>query len=274
MAKFYRIVLWGLGMEFIGMTIFTPLFCFVHLLSSPTAAFVTDRRRFQESIFVDPNKANSVPWAISFGHFIPALLMMLTKKNVIEPVWNSQQLWILARLFHPVFTAINLSTLMSFTGRKEKSSGQRYEISMDALRNVYSYSTLLAVTSNIAALSLILSQAMNSKLAGKVNTVTLSKVFWPVYFWERPVSQISSTADGVHAFLQWDEIGSCLSMLVWALTVTIPTLYGEQGTFYVGRTLFTSTLMLLIGGPAAAAIHLIKTRDELFLGMYKAIEKS
>ena len=256
------------------MTIFTPLFCFLHLFSSPTAAFVTERRRFQEAIFVDPNKANFVPWAVSFGHFIPALLIMVTKKNVIKPAWNSQQFWILARLFHPVFTTLNLSLLTSFTGQKEKSSGQRYEMSMDALRNVYSYSTLLAVTSHMVALSLTLSQAMNSKLTGKANTVTLSKIFWPTHFWERPVSQVSSTADGVHAFLQWDEIGSCLSILVWALTVTIPTLYGEQGAFYVCRTLFTATIMLLIGGPAAAAIHLIKTRDELFLGTYKIVEKS
>lgn len=74
-------------------------------------------------------------------------------------------------------------------------------------------------------------------------------------------------------FLQWDEIVACFSILVWAIALNRQALSREpQGSNFLAMIVKTCALTL-VGGPAAAAISLIRERDTVILESLSELEE-
>jgi hypothetical protein len=89
-------------------------------------------------------------------------------------------------------------------------------------------------------------------------------VFLPKPFWS-DTPRVSSIAEGAIQFLQWDELISCSSILVWALAVNREGLSQSSDASAFLSMIWTG-LMMFVGGPAAAAISLIKERVFVLMG--------
>jgi len=87
---------------------------------------------------------------------------------------------------------------------------------------------------------------------------------------------ISSWAAGAHQFLQYDELFSLAAILVWATVlnragVVRPEDKDQSGIrswlalLGVSEARWQTLLWCVVGGPAAAAIQLVRERDEWWL---------
>src|ERR1700750_464975 len=97
--------------ELVGVALAVPAYCFVHLLTSTTVS--ASKTSVQQSgIRISENNLTLLPWSTALGHAIPLGMALRTSSTVTTPVWQSQEYWIAARLFHPVFTVV-IHTILS-----------------------------------------------------------------------------------------------------------------------------------------------------------------
>lgn len=251
---------WGLFGEILGVALAIPAFCFVHLLTSPTVS-----AKSLPSFGISEKDLMILPWSTFLGHFIPIIMGLRTRLSVTTPMWKSKQFWLVARLFHPVFTAV-IHFVLSKTLSDPSPSADRAS-HLRSLQALYDYATYIAIVPHLATMSVsILSRIGPGLFAPKYTAFfNPSKVFMPTPFWTS-ATRVTSIAQGAQQFLQWDELISCSSILVWALAVNREGLGGVPGGSGTLSMLFRTTNMMIVGGPAAAAISLIKERDFVLLG--------
>lgn len=179
---------------------------------------------------------------------------------------------------HPVYTAI-LHPVLSITtqsGHPDFSSPvQRNRNVLKALQGAYSYATYLAVVPHVLTVTLVLgSHLLPSLFSSKAQAAfdPLS-ILRPVSFWAQPAVVTTSVSSGVLAFLQWDEISAVMSILVWAFALNRQSLSREANGSSFVYAIFKTVMMIIIGGPAAAAIMLIKERDQAVLELPDILEQ-
>ncbi|KAE9962799.1 hypothetical protein BLS_010007 [Venturia inaequalis] len=251
--------LWGMFGEILGVALAIPAFCFVHLLTSPTVA-----AQSLSSFSISEKDLMILPWSTGLGHFIPILMGLRTRSSVTTPMWKSKQFWLVARLFHPVFTAVIHFVLSKALSDPAPSVGGSHVRDLQAL---YDFATYIAVVPHLATMSVsILSQLGPGVFAPKYSEFfNPIKVFVPTPFWSN-VSKVANITEGAKQFLQWDELISCSSIVVWAWAVNRTGLSGVSGASGTLSMLLRTANMMIIGGPAAAAISLIKERDFVLMG--------
>ncbi|TID18570.1 atmA protein [Venturia nashicola] len=251
--------LWGMLGELLGVALAIPAFCFVHLLTSPTVA-----AQSLSSFSISEKDLMILPWSAGLGHFIPIIIGLGTRSSVTTPMWKSKQFWLVARLFHPILTAIIHFVLSKALSDHAPSVGGSY---MRDLQALYDFATYVAIVPHLATMSIsILSQLGPGVFAPKYpEFFNLRKVFLPTPFWSN-VTKVTGIAEGAKQFLQWDELISCSSILVWAWAVNRTGLSGVSGASGNLRMLLRTANMMVVGGPAAAAISLIKERDFVLMG--------
>lgn len=251
--------IWGLFGELLGVALAIPAFCFVHLLTSPTVA-----AQSLSSFSISEKDLMILPWSAALGHFLPIIMGLRTRSSVTTPMWKSKQFWLVARLFHPVFTAIIHFGLSKALSDPTPSANGSHIRDLQAL---YDLATYIAIVPHLATMSVsILSQLGPGVFAPKYSEFfNPIKVFLPTPFWSS-ITKVTSIAEGARQFLQWDELISCSSILVWAWAVNRTGLNGVSGASGNLSMLLRTASMTIIGGPAAAAISLIKERDFVLMG--------
>lgn len=250
----FSMSLWGLFGEILGVALAIPAFCFVHLLTSPT---VTAQNL--SSFSISEKDLMILPWSTGLGHFIPVIMGLKTRSSVTTPMWKSKQFWLVARLFHPVFTAIIHFVLSNVLFDPAPSMGGSHGRDLQAL---YDFATYIAIVPHLATMSVsMLSQLGPGIFAPRYSeSFNPVRVFMPTPFWSN-VEKVTSIAEGAKEFLQWDELISCSSIVVWAWAVNRTGLSGLSGASGNLAMLLRTATMMIVGGPAAAAISLIKERD-------------
>ncbi|QDS76170.1 hypothetical protein FKW77_007745 [Venturia effusa] len=256
---------WGLFGELLGVALAMPMFCFVHLFTSPTVAAQS------LSFFTISEKDLMIlPWSTALGHFVPIIAGMSTRSSVTTPIWKSKQFWLVARLFHPVFTALIHFVLSQVLSDPAPSAGGSQ---MRDLQAMYDLATYVAIVPHLATMSVsLLSQLGPGVFAPKYpEFFNPIKVFVPTPFWSG-ITKVTSIAEGAKQFLQWDELISCSSILVWSWAVNRAGLNGVSGASGNLSTLLRTAAMVVIGGPAAASVSLLKERDFVLMGnMYDLV---
>lgn len=204
------IVLWGLGMEFVGFAIVLPILCWTHLVTSPTAKPPSSSSLSlrKTSLLIHPTELQVLPWAVVIGHFVPVALTFYFPPDTLQPIWQSQQFWLIGRLFHPVFTSIVQLLLSIFAvdsrGSDYASAARRNRDVLRQLQSVYTFATSCAILLHLGTLSL----AVSSQLFPSVFTERYRAAFdptavWiPVPFWDK--SAVATVPTGTLYLLQWD----------------------------------------------------------------------
>ena len=95
-----------------------------------------------------------------------------------------------------------------------------------------------------------------------------ARVFWPPP--PTSVLKVACFADGMHIFLQYDELIGFIAALVWALALnrnghgnSTKAAFGPAGWL---RLLAKVAAITLVAGPGSAMVALVWERDEYVLG--------
>ena len=266
---FASITLFGLLMENVAMALAVPAWCMLHLVSSTTILHVGSTLQRQTTLLVHPTEIDIMPWSVLIGCGIPSVMIFLTDASTQKPLRKSQQFWILLRMVHPLLTAVIQLLLSMFSPEDEQAlrdPAKRNKLVAQGLRRVYTVATTVAVVSHAATLSLSLSSMIAPSLFSELYQTMLDPValFKPDFFWT-DLAPVTSIPAGALAFLQWDELTSIGSILVWAYAVNRNALSGEDKASGLLTVSLRTITWTVVGGPAAAAISLIKERDEFML---------
>lgn len=172
-------------------------------------------------------------------------------------------------MIHPLFTAVAQLTLSIASFEDSpilRDPNIRSRSVAKSLRGVWTVATLVAVASHVSTLTLSLGSLIVPSMFTELyqNMLHPQAIFQPDFFWLE-TSNVKNITMGAFVFLQWDEIVSCASILVWAFVVNRNSLTGKEGASSFISVVVRTALWMAIGGPAAAAINLIKERDDYML---------
>ena len=260
----------GILVENVAAAVILPAYCLLHLITSPIAATSISTAARKTSLLVHPAELSVLPWSVLLGCGIPSVMILASGTAPGKPLRSSRQFWILVRQIHPLLSSA-VQLVLSMLSRSGDvgyvSAGDRNRNVTRALRRVYSVATYIAVLSHSAVFALVfVSKTIPWMLSDEyVAYLSPSRIFMPKPFWLDSVPQVESAASGIQLFLQWDELVSCLTILVWAVALNRDALYSHpRGSSF--QSLFWRVMTLTcIGGPATAAISVIRERDEILL---------
>lgn len=282
-------------MENLLLALTLPLYFLLHLFTSPTVDPDTSSNTRAYALYIDQTVINAIPYSVAIGAGVPTLGVLLSPLGSTQ-----QQTWLVLRQIHPVFATVTLYTLVFLSNRflttKDTTTSSNTTTPppdhalLHALNRTYTFATFLSTTTHIAALTLMLTSALTPTVLspGYSAYFSPSAVFVPpplfFHLTHSPAS-IASFAAGAHVFLKYDELFACAGLLVWSITVNRVGLYAGTTTTATETTttgddgresswISTSTLWefirgtkkivfwLIIGGPAAGAVQLVRERDE------------
>lgn len=230
--------------ELVGIGVWTPIWCLVHLL-------VTKGK----GRGIGKGSLRALGWGLLLGHVVPTIGMLRLKADG-EGVW-SQQIWTIARLFHPV-------VLFGFWSVFKALQGRTGEASPMARRRMYVFSILASGFFHVTSLGFLLAPQMFSGWLKEEVTAALDPktVLVPVPFWSEAVVKKVDFETGVAIFLQWDYLCSSAAIFVWAVGTYVETNTVKKAK--AGLEMVVQTLgVALLAGPAAAAAFLMMERDEI-----------
>ncbi|CAK4032124.1 hypothetical protein AC579_5715 [Lecanosticta acicola] len=229
--------------ELLGIGLFTPIWCIVHM-------FMTSDKNAKRSL----SSLSPLGFAILFGHVAPTLLMLRTKPD--GEGLASQQIWTIARLFHPIFVFVIYKVFSVAMGPSASNS------SGPASRRIfYMFSILASSFFHVSSLAYLLApQSFPGWLNdGTVTALNPWKVLAPVPFWSESVVQKVDLETGVAIFLQWDWMCSSAAIMIWAAALysEISAKTSRSGLEMLGQSL----VFAILAGPGAAAAFLMQERE-------------
>lgn len=229
------------------MALILPLYLTLHLHTSPTASSSLPATTRARLLSIDAHTARLIPYSVAIGAGLPTLAVLLSPKGSV-----AQQTALVVRQVHPLVTAIALYSLKALTGSSSQTSTQQQQRTLHpALKRVYTLAFLLASTTHLLSLFLIL-----LKYHG---TISLRSVFIPPF--PDFTHKVATFAEGAHVFLRWDECVSLAALVVWAGSVhSVGVSSSSSGG--AGKWMKMAGCFLL-GGPAGLAVMLVRERDEV-----------
>ncbi|KAJ6784647.1 hypothetical protein PWT90_03210 [Aphanocladium album] len=256
----------GLIAQVLTFAFATPVYGFVHLLTSRTASTPS-----RGNMRIPYAVLKSLPLVFLVGNAVPSLAMVLpysatntvAVKQLLTAVWQPWPAYTAFGLtaahflLGGVFTSGDAGTL---DGRKKSASAIRY---------IYAIAFGNAALSHLIAATVSVGTVVAPKVfhVDYVSVLHPAKILEAVLPWaENPVAQIKTLGDGVHVFLGWDYKIGTASLLLWAVV-----LYARAHVHYEGKCVSLlpflgkiATLTALVG-PAATAVELMWEREEFVL---------
>jgi hypothetical protein len=237
--------------ELLGIGLFTPIWGVVHLLMTKTPS---------------PSKTSSPPkghlkalgYALVVGHVVPTLAMMRLQPDG-EGV-ASQQIWVILRLFHPVYVFVAWKFLSGFQGTSGPTN--KDEDMMSSKRKFYIFSILASAFFHVTSFGLLFADHLVPGWlhADVTAQLDIKTILVPAPFW---LDDVMSYETGVAVFLQWDYLLSSSGIVIWAASLYLEahSLRKNASARAALETFAQSTLVALLAGPAAAAAFLMLERD-------------
>jgi len=281
-------------MENLLLALTLPLYFLLHLFTSPTVNTHTSSNIRAYALSIDQTVINAIPYSVAIGAGIPTLAVLLSPSGSTQ-----QQTWLVLRQIHPVFATVALYSLVFLSKRFFNNTTTTSSTNTDstnttitppnhallhALNRTYTFATALSTTTHIATLTLMLTSRLTTTVLSPSYSAyfTPSAVFIPPSLFSslsHSPNSISIFAAGAHIFLKYDELFACTALLVWSITVNRVAMQAGKCTVSDGNgrdSSWISTLTfweyirktrnvvfwLIVGGPAAAAVQLVRERDE------------
>jgi len=264
--------------ENVASAFITPLYCLLQLSTSLTLRFTTTPFHHKASLLAHPAELRVLPWSVLIGSITPVVLSLYCSRETTSPFWKSRQFWIAARLLHPVYTGIMqplFSYLSFYRDPLYTSAAQRNQSVFFELSKVYAVARYVAIVPHAACMTLVtLNSLVPSLFAERYRgSFTLAALFRLTPFWTTPSPQVSSVAQGSFVFLQWDELITVASVLIWAIALNRNALAVAGRAPGAWLVVVKTTALTLIGGPILAAISFIEERDRIVLCELDDVEK-
>ncbi|KAI9756202.1 MAG: hypothetical protein M4579_003942 [Chaenotheca gracillima] len=265
-------MLWSLIGQAAGFTHLMPVYCLLHLFTSPTSSSPDGESLTISSndLLVSPTDLYVMPLSLILGFVVPSTLAALPsprfstfdEHQIIMAVWQlfpavvGSLQFVLSRL---------LSNFLPFEPQY-RSAAERTARSMQAVRFVYLFGFAIGAVTHIAALTISISSVLLPGMFGG----DLATLFHPSKVFVPPLPntdlKVDNIADGMLYFLHYDQYLGFLSTIIWASTLFRHarlqklTMNGLLGLFVriAGLT--------LVAGPGSTALVLIWNRDELVVG--------
>ncbi|KAK5140539.1 hypothetical protein LTR04_002954 [Oleoguttula sp. CCFEE 6159] len=256
----------------IAIGIVLPLYCALHLLTSPTV-YLNPRYSSslrQTALLVHPTELRILPYSVFIGILTPTLFAALPSPAIVSHTTHQAAL-VLWQLF-PLWAGLS-QLLLSMRSTKDttmayQSSTERNGRVLKGLERVYGFAFAIVAVTHIAPLAISLIAAMKpdalpGKYAAYVDTLHPANAFLPSRFWGH-VKMVDSIGEGSLEFLKWDELVSTTSVLVWACALNWQAA-AEHNIQSLAVMVAKTLLLLVFAGPVGAAILLVAERDEAVL---------
>ena len=240
----------GLLMEFMGVGVALPWWCLVDLWSSDSVfAHTTDA-------LAEPEHMDSMKWSLLVGAGLPTLFMYLSTSRASQLLF-SKEFWIVIRLFHPLISYVVFEILHVFP-RQTQTSSPGTRASTGKLRQGYDIVYWTCASAHI--LSIVCAIAI--KLANTRSDVDDQEPsLWLVTSpWQHTSHKIKNIQEGVRIFLFWNEVTTCLAIVIWAFAINqmaSPSQTAGQTLYVLGKTVISWIAI----GPTATAVVLLVARE-------------
>lgn len=262
---------YGFFVQNLSFAISTPLYLFIHLLTSPIAKPYTSTHA-NSDLFVSSYDLVTLPISVTLGYIIPSLLMIFpANAPVASPVhqylvafWQAFPLWtvLVQWTLKPLWTLIFGKDM---TAKSEKSV--QTAASRIYLRNagrVYTFALALCMVTHLPAV--ILSLLPPGKVPESMPALAYlaRPSFASTFIPPLPLGQpIRNMAEGVHIFLLWDMYIGSGSGILWAAVLYQSASVGKQTISSNLSMIAKSIIWTVLGGPVAAWTILMWERDEV-----------
>lgn len=242
--------------EFLGIGIFTPIWAIVHLFSTPAPTTTGTHAKRPEA------NTKALGYALVLGHVVPTILMLQLKAD--GEGFASQQIWTIARLFHPVFTFVSWAVIKTVLGNKSSSQSAFF-----SRRKIYLFSILASGFFHVTSLGWFLADRLSSGWIKDdvLAALRFQDIVTPAPFWSAEVVGKVAWEDGVAIFLQWDYLCSAAAIFIWAAGIFVEARnLGPDATGSSRLEVFAQSLLVtVLAGPAAGGAYLLLERDAVLL---------
>ncbi|KAE8396174.1 hypothetical protein BDV23DRAFT_193037 [Aspergillus alliaceus] len=248
-------MIFGLTAQVLTFAFAAPLYCFLHLIVTPT-------NPTPDAIRVPRSVLHAIPAVFVIGYLLPTHLLTVPLSEHITS--DIKQIFIAIWQPWPAYVSILLTVshlvFNPFTGRDKDGRAN-----LSALRRVYAFAfantALTHLVSWILSLGTVFAPGMYNE--AYLEALHPRRVFEVPFPWEQPVRGVRSVGEGVHLFLRWDYIIGSAGVLVWAgalYSAARKRVYGKTGLV---ATLVKSVVLGALVGPVGAAVVLLWERDEM-----------
>lgn len=236
--------------------VFTPLYFGIQLVGSDTSFQPTT-----VNIAIPPAVLKSIPMVFVLAYQLPSLAMLLPAPSIVT--FDQKQLLIALWQPWPVYVSllITLAFLMSSQPAR-KTPLHQYRKSLDT---VYNFAFTHAAIGHVLAWTVSLATLLQPAISFMPYTHSLhpGQVFLPDNPFKNHVPRIENVGDGVHKFLQWDNVVGSAAVLFWAASVNALARFKIQGRIGWLGLFVKIARYLVLAGPVATAVKLVWERDEL-----------
>lgn len=256
-------------MQNLGYGLIVPLWLYLHLAASSTINTATAA----PLISSNPLPILTLPLSTILAFFLPNLLMALSPPHRFSPDNSTKQLYVAICQFWPILMSasqIILPIAISATtpGINALSERDKKLKSLKYLRRSYIFAFASATLSHLVAVGIPLLAYFFPTLCSPIYLpqLQLSHVFVPKSPLP-PVESISTFADGVLTFMQWDLLIGSLAVLVWAVTLALQAQRTRLWALEWLESLLKVAALVCVSGPVGAAVVIIWERDEMVFGL-------
>lgn len=268
---------YGLFVQNLSYAICTPLYLFIHLLTSPTTK-PSASTLASSVLFVSTYDMAILPVSVTLGYLIPSLLTVFpTFSAVASPghqylvaFWQAFPLWTLL-----VQWALKLLCIL-IIGKDSTSTTEKMPYSVASrtylkyASRVYTFSLAFCVATCLPAvvLSLLPPDIVPDTMPGIAYLARTS--FTSTFIPPLPLGQpIRNMAEGVHIFLLWDMYIGSVAGLLWAIALYQNVSTRKESAASRSSLILKTMIWTILGGPVAAWTILVWERDKILVEKVK-----
>ncbi|KAL8925280.1 MAG: hypothetical protein Q9208_003570 [Pyrenodesmia sp. 3 TL-2023] len=248
---------WGFVMQNAAFAVVMPLYCAIHLATSPT---VWSRK--QSDSLAESLRLKCIPWSMAFGFVLPAALMALPaptvvsheRKQVFVAMWQPFPIWvgILQELFPLLWRSLFGEAAV------ERTRNQ----TINSMRTVYGILLGFALVTRVSAWTISISSVLFPSIfaADTVHLLNPSSVFRPLA--ASPLVKMFSIAAGGLQFLQYDDMVGGLACVFWSTALYVNVAERKSVREWVSL-MVKSIVVEGLAGPEGFAVAALWARDEI-----------
>lgn len=264
-------------MQILGYGFIMPIYCWIHLASSHTAA-AGCKNRAREITIRKTTALATLPVSICIGYIIPSILMSLPFRSTVTKqwfggLWQGFPLWIstcqlLLGILYPKFIIQTQDCMLhppiSSTPKYQSESTHLLSstriLQTNLLLQTYDFALVASAFCHLIPLTLTTCNYFLPFLFSPHHhsLLILTRVFIPPPFWSQ--KQMKPTAMAIHHFLQYDQYIGSSAAFIWAMTLN--TNSRKRATWKEVMKLWSWSMgMIILAGPGGAVVWLLRERD-------------
>ncbi|ORY70471.1 uncharacterized protein BCR38DRAFT_481605 [Pseudomassariella vexata] len=265
---FYYTILWGYAMQIFGYATVMPLYCGLHLLSSPVAL---NNPQAVRPLYLAPLYSKAIIPAFGLGYGLLTFLFAYPFES-----GNTRQWFCAIWQGFPTYVVGTQYLLAALTSspriRKPKNRHERHCI--EALSQAYNFAFNVGAATQLFTLAVIgLAKISPSVLPHIFRNLSFRNVFKPGPFFS--MQPMISMAAEMHSFLLYDQYCGSVAAIIWSSTLYISA-HRTSLTKWKDYARLGGNILRwsAIGGPGGAMVRLLQQRDEKVLSGIAADEST